>query len=106
MGQEGVHEQVVRAEHGADRFQNSGVTVLATPVLCHWFESAAVRAIAEQLEPGPTFPLHLEAAVAEEELAVSPWREQFRMAIVGQLCGGLERGEEPFAVAVPQGEDD
>jgi hypothetical protein len=34
--------------------------------------------------------------VAEEELAVSPWREQFRMAIVGQLCGGLERGEEPF----------
>ena len=52
MGQEGVLEQVVRAEHGADRFQNSGVTVLATPVLCHWFESAAVRAIAEHLEPG------------------------------------------------------
>jgi len=61
---------------------------------------------AEQLESGPTFPLHLEAAVAEEELAVRPWRERFRMAIVGQLCGRLERGEEPFAVAVPQGEDD
>jgi predicted thioesterase len=43
---------VVRPEHGADRFQNAGVTVLATPVLCHWFESAAVGAIAEQLEPG------------------------------------------------------
>ncbi len=39
---------------------------------------------AEQLEPGPTFPLHLEAAVAEEELAVSPWGERFRMSIVGQ----------------------
>jgi fluoroacetyl-CoA thioesterase len=51
-GQEGRLEQVVRPEHGADRFQNPGVTVLATPVLCHWFESAAVRTIAEQLEPG------------------------------------------------------
>ena len=52
VGQEGRLEQVVRAEHGADRFQNAGVTVLATPVLCHWFESAAVLAIASQLEPG------------------------------------------------------
>ena len=43
---------MVRPEHGADRFQNAGVTVLATPVLCHWFESAAVRAVAEHLEPG------------------------------------------------------
>jgi fluoroacetyl-CoA thioesterase len=51
-GQEGSLEQVVRPEHGADRFQNAGVTVLATPVLCHWFESAAVRAMAEHLEPG------------------------------------------------------
>jgi len=52
VGQEGVIEHVVRPEHGADRFQNTGVTVLATPVLCHWFESAAVRAIADQLEAG------------------------------------------------------
>ncbi len=52
MGQEGSLEQIVRPEHCADRFQNAGVTVLATPVLCHWFESAAVRAIAEQLESG------------------------------------------------------
>ena len=51
-GQQAVLEQIVRPEHGADRFQNPGVTVLATPVLCHWFESAAVRAIADQLEPG------------------------------------------------------
>ena len=51
-GQAGVLEEVVRPEHGADRFQNTGVTVLATPVLCHWFESAAVRAIAERLEAG------------------------------------------------------
>ena len=52
VGQEGSLEQIVRPEHGADRFQNTGVTVLATPVLCHWFESAAVRAIAEQLGSG------------------------------------------------------
>jgi fluoroacetyl-CoA thioesterase len=52
VGQEGRLEQVVRPEHGADRFQNAGVTVLATPVLCHWFESAAVLAVAPQLEPG------------------------------------------------------
>jgi predicted thioesterase len=52
VGQEGNLEQVVLPQHGADRFQNAGVTVLATPVLCHWFESAAVRAIAAQLESG------------------------------------------------------
>ena len=52
VGQEGSLEQVVGPEHGADRFQNVGVTVLATPVLCHWFESAAVLAVASQLEPG------------------------------------------------------
>jgi fluoroacetyl-CoA thioesterase len=52
VGQEGGLERVVLPEHGADRFQNAGVTVLATPVLCHWFESAAVRAIDERLEPG------------------------------------------------------
>jgi predicted thioesterase len=52
VGREGRLEQIVRPEHGADRFQNARVTVLATPVLCHWFESAAVRAIAEQLESG------------------------------------------------------
>jgi len=51
-GREGVLEQTVLPQHGADRFQNAGVTVLATPVLCHWFESAAVRAIADHLEPG------------------------------------------------------
>jgi len=52
VGQEGILDHLVRPEHGADRFQNAGVTVLATPVLCHWFESAAVRAIAGQLEAG------------------------------------------------------
>ena len=42
----------MRPEHAADHFQNPGVTVLATPVLCHWFESAAVLAVAEHIEPG------------------------------------------------------
>jgi predicted thioesterase len=52
VGQVSSLEQVVGPQHAADRFENTGVTVLATPVLCHWFESAAVRAIAPQLEPG------------------------------------------------------
>jgi fluoroacetyl-CoA thioesterase len=52
VGQVGSLEQVVGPEHAADRFENTGVTVLATPVLCHWFETAAVLAIAPQLEPG------------------------------------------------------
>src|SRR5712672_3597518 len=52
VGQVGKLEQVVGPQHAADRFENTGVTVLATPILCHWFESAAVRAIAQQLEPG------------------------------------------------------
>jgi fluoroacetyl-CoA thioesterase len=52
VGQEGHFEQEVLAQHGADRFQNAGVMVLATPVLCHWFESAAVLAIAGLFEPG------------------------------------------------------
>jgi predicted thioesterase len=52
VGQVGSLDQVVGPEHAADRFENTGVTVLATPVLCHWFESAAVRAISPQLEPG------------------------------------------------------
>jgi fluoroacetyl-CoA thioesterase len=52
VGQVGSLEQVVGPQHAADRFENTGVTVLATPVLCHWFETAAVRAIAPQLEPG------------------------------------------------------
>ena len=52
VGQVGSLEQMVGPQHAADRFENTGVTVLATPVLCHWFESASVRAIAPQLEPG------------------------------------------------------
>jgi len=52
VGQVGRLKEVVGPEHAADRFENKGVRVLATPVLCHWFESAAVRAIAPQLDPG------------------------------------------------------
>jgi fluoroacetyl-CoA thioesterase len=52
VGQVGSLDQVVGPEHAADRFENTGVTVLATPVLCHWFESASVRAIVQHLGPG------------------------------------------------------
>ena len=41
VGQVGSLEQVVGPDYAADRFENTGVTVLATPVLCQWFESAA-----------------------------------------------------------------
>lgn len=76
LGQEGSLEQVVRPEHGADRFQNAGVTVLATPVLCHWFESAAVRAIAEQLEAGEA---SVGTRISIEHLKATPLGMQVRV---------------------------
>ena len=76
MGQEGALEHVVRPEHTADRFQNAGVTVLATPVLCHWFESAAVRAIAQQLDPGEAT---LGTRLSIEHLKATPLGMQVRV---------------------------
>jgi predicted thioesterase len=51
-GRRARFEQIVEGAHTADKFGNKGVEVLATPVLCHWFESTSVKAIQEQLEPG------------------------------------------------------
>jgi predicted thioesterase len=92
VGREGSLEQVVRPEHGADRFQNAGVTVLATPVLCHWFESAAVLAIAEQLESGEATvgtrltiehlkatPLGMQVRVTARVIAVDGRRVDFEV---------------------------
>jgi hypothetical protein len=70
--------------------------------MSHWSEWN----LPNSSRPARPSPFNIEATVAEEEVEVSPGRERFRMAIVGQLCGRLERGEVPFAVAVPQGEDD
>lgn len=42
----------MESEHSAERFGNAGVRVLATPILCHWFEWASLLAVAESLEPG------------------------------------------------------
>jgi predicted thioesterase len=53
----------------ADRFQNRGVRVLATPILGYWMESAAVKAIASQLEPGEAT---VGTRVALEHLAATP----------------------------------
>ena len=93
VGQEGLLEQVVRPEHGADRFQNAGVTVLATPVLCHWFESAAVIAVAPQLEPGEatvgtrltiehlkTTPIGLRVRVSARVVATAGRRINFEVS--------------------------
>jgi predicted thioesterase len=76
LGREGSFEQVVGPEHGADRFQNAGVTVLATPVLCHWFESAAVRAIAAQLESGEA---SVGTRISIEHLKATPVGMQVRV---------------------------
>lgn len=76
VGHEGSLEQVVRPEHGADHFQNPGVTVLATPVLCHWFESAAVRALAEHIEPGEAT---VGTRVSIEHLKATPVGMQVRV---------------------------
>ena len=51
-GQSGRFEHLVEANHSASNFGNAGVEVLATPVLCHWFETTAVIAIHDQLESG------------------------------------------------------
>ena len=76
VGREGVLERLVRPEHGADRFENAGVRVLATPVLCHWFESAAVHAIAERLEPGEA---SVGTRITIEHLKATPVRMQVRV---------------------------
>jgi predicted thioesterase len=53
----------------ADRFQNRGVRVLATPILGYWMESAAVNAIANQLEPGEAT---VGTQITLEHLAATP----------------------------------
>jgi fluoroacetyl-CoA thioesterase len=52
VGTRGRFEITVDASHTADKYGNRGVEVLATPVLCHWFESTAVIAIHPMFEPG------------------------------------------------------
>jgi fluoroacetyl-CoA thioesterase len=77
VGQVGSLERVVGPDDTADRFDNVGVTVLATPVLCHWFESAAVRAIADQLESGEA---SVGTRVSIEHLKATPVGMQVRVA--------------------------
>jgi predicted thioesterase len=52
VGRRGRFEKVVEPSETADKFGNPGVEVLATPVLCHWFESAAVSSIHDGLASG------------------------------------------------------
>jgi predicted thioesterase len=98
VGQEGSLELEVRPEHGADRFQNAGVTVLATPVLCHWFESAAVRAIIGQLDSGEATvgtrlhiehlkatPVGMQVRVIAHVVAVDGRRVEFEVSAVDDV---------------------
>jgi predicted thioesterase len=43
---------VVAPEHTADHWQNPGVMVLATPILCYWVEAACSLAIQDALDSG------------------------------------------------------
>ena len=52
VGMRAVWQREVDAEMTADRWGNKGVLVLATPTLVGLLEGTAVRAIADQLEPG------------------------------------------------------
>lgn len=78
--------------HAASNFGNSGVEVLATPVLCHWFESTAVIAIHSQLEPGEATvgtrltiehlkatPVGMRVTVEAEVIAVEGRRLDFQI---------------------------
>ncbi len=52
VGMRTTWQKQVDAEMTADRWGNKGVMVLATPTLVGLLEGTAVRAIADQLEPG------------------------------------------------------
>ena len=85
-------EQTVEAAHTADKYGNQGVDVLATPVLCHWFETTSVMAIQAQLEPGEATvgtrlsiehlqatPMGMRVTVDAEVSAVDGRRVSFRI---------------------------
>jgi predicted thioesterase len=59
----------VEKEHTADHFRNAGVQVLATPVLCYWFEAACTQAIAPFLDSGEAT---VGTRLSIEHLAATP----------------------------------
>lgn len=92
IGQQARFEQVVSPDNTADKFGNPGVEVLATPALCHWFESTSVMAIRSQLDPGEATvgtrlsiehlkatPLGMRVTVDAEVTAVDGRRISFRI---------------------------
>ncbi|HKV30809.1 MAG TPA: hotdog domain-containing protein [Candidatus Dormibacteraeota bacterium] len=74
------------------------MTVLATPVLCHWFESAAVGAIAEQLDSGEATvgtrlsiehlkatPVGMQVRVIARVVAVDGRRVDFEVSAIDEV---------------------
>ena len=59
--------------------------VLATPVLCHWFESACVLAVAEHLEPGEAT---VGTRLSLEHLKATPLGMMVRVEAVVKGCEG------------------
>ncbi|HVH65622.1 MAG TPA: thioesterase family protein [Candidatus Acidoferrum sp.] len=92
VGKRARFEQIVGPSQTADKFGNPGVQVLATPVVCHWFESTSVMAIQPQLEPGEATvgtrltiehlkatPMGMRVTVDAEVTAVDGRRISFRI---------------------------
>lgn len=91
-GRDARLEQTVEGAHTADKYGNQGVEVLATPVLCHWFERTSVMAIQDQLEAGEATvgtrlsiehlkatPMGMRVTVDAEVTAVDGRRISFRL---------------------------
>ena len=101
----------MRPEHGADHFQNPGVTVLATPVLCHWFESAAVLAVAEHIEAGEATvgtritiehlkatPVGMQVRITARVVAIEGRRVNFEISAVDDVELVARGAHERFVV--------
>ena len=98
----------MESEHSAERFGNAGVRVLATPILCHWFEWASLLAVADHLEPGEATvgtrlsiehlkatPVGMLVRVEAEVTGVEGRRLAFtraaRTSASWSICGGFSR---------------
>ncbi len=69
LGQQARVQRTVAASDTAEQFGNAGVRVLATPVLCAWFENAALACIQTNLEQGEAT---VGTKLSIEHLAATP----------------------------------
>jgi predicted thioesterase len=92
IGRQGRLERTVEPDDSADRYGNAGVMVLATPALCHWFETPGVITIEGCLEAGEATvgtrleiehlkatPIGMQVTVVAEVMAAEGRRVRFRI---------------------------